>query len=117
MGSDRGGHGASHSGRDQGKGVSKGGPVSTKIYICNLPADIKNDAIEAVFGTYGTVEDVHIMQGRSKSGQSAAFVRYSAPQEAKNAIADMDTGYEIRRGEGNLIVKYADDGRSGKAGG
>eukprot|EP00930_Biecheleria_cincta_P060252 TRINITY_DN45930_c0_g1_i1.p1 TRINITY_DN45930_c0_g1~~TRINITY_DN45930_c0_g1_i1.p1 ORF type:complete len:383 (+),score=39.31 TRINITY_DN45930_c0_g1_i1:131-1279(+) len=115
--SDRGGHGASQSGRDHGKGGSKGGPISTKIYISNLPADIRNDAIEAVFGTYGHVEDVHIMQGRSKSGQSAAFVRYSHPQEAKNAIAAMETGYEIRPGEGNLLVKYADDGRAGKAGG
>lgn len=119
------GYGASHggrdqakgsqSGRDQGKGAPRAGP-STKIYISNLPADIKDDAIEAVFGTYGHVEEVHIMQGRSKSGQCAAFVRYTHPQEAKNAIAAMETGYEIRRGEGNLLVKFADDGRAGKGG-
>ncbi|CAE8594676.1 unnamed protein product, partial [Polarella glacialis] len=110
-----------HGGKDRdagGKGGGKpdGGAPGTKIYVGNLPTDISKEAIEQVFGTYGPLEDVHVMTGRSKSGQAAAFVRYRSNGEARNAIAAMETGYEIRPGEGNLLVKLA-DGDAGKGGG
>jgi len=98
-----------------GGGGGKGEP-GTKLYVGNLPGDIQKDAIEHVFKTYGTVNDVHIMTGKSKSGQACAFVRYAQQVEANNAIAAMAQGYEIRPGEGHIIVKLADgpDGKGSK---
>mmetsp|Transcript_122536 Transcript_122536/g.392119 ORF Transcript_122536/g.392119 Transcript_122536/m.392119 type:complete len:109 (-) Transcript_122536:193-519(-) len=65
--------------------------------------------MDSVFATYGRVEDIYIMKGRSDTtGQSAAFVTYSSLRSAQSAVSAMDTGYEIRPGEGNIIVKYAD---------
>ena len=35
-----------------------------KIFVGNLPSDIKEDVVKEVFGTYGTVVCVHLMQGK-----------------------------------------------------
>jgi len=97
--------------------VGKGGKKSNggcKLYIGNLPADITSDAIEMVFGTYGRVLDVHVMNARAKNGQSCAFVLYSTSTEAKTCMAAMQTGYEIRPGEGNIFVKHADEPKGEK---
>eukprot|EP00927_Polykrikos_kofoidii_P008804 TRINITY_DN1367_c0_g1_i1.p1 TRINITY_DN1367_c0_g1~~TRINITY_DN1367_c0_g1_i1.p1 ORF type:complete len:339 (+),score=51.92 TRINITY_DN1367_c0_g1_i1:154-1170(+) len=84
---------------------------SPKLYIGNLPNDITQEAVETVFSTYGRLEDVHVMNGRSKSGHSCAFVRYSSISEAETAVAAMATGYEIRPGEGHIVVKEAEAGK------
>merc|ERR1712129_351846 len=89
------------------KGGGKGVP-GAKLYVGNLPADISREAIEMVFRTYGQTVDIHVMQGRAKSGQSCAFVSYATPDMARMAIAAMEGGYEIRPGEGNIVVRYAD---------
>jgi len=105
--------------RDQGSGSSSGGRKGesgvpgTKLYVGNLPSDIVKEDLEQVFGHYGRLDDVHIMTGRSKSGQASAFVRYSTASEAKDCIAAMAQGYEIRPGEGEIMVKLA-DGAAGK---
>jgi len=80
---------------------------TTKVFVGNLPNDIQQDAIRMVFGTYGTVVDVHIMAGKSKSGQACAFVSYSNQHEADTSILTLNDKYEIRPGEGPITVKYA----------
>mmetsp|Transcript_61346 Transcript_61346/g.182741 ORF Transcript_61346/g.182741 Transcript_61346/m.182741 type:complete len:352 (+) Transcript_61346:60-1115(+) len=101
------------------KGSRKGGGASspTKLYIGNLPADITRDAIDMVFSTYGRLMDIHIMLARGKNGQSCAFVVYSSLAEARTCMAAMQQGYEIRPGEGNIFVKFADEGKGDSKGG
>jgi len=53
------------------------------------------------------------MTGRSKTGQASAFVKYMDAYSAKQAIAAMEQGYEIRPGEGNIVVRHADDSSKG----
>jgi len=93
-------------------------PVSgtNKLFVGNLPQDIQQEAIRMVFGHYGTVTNVHVMNGKSKSGQSCAFVEYTAPLEAETAVLTLHEKYEIRPGEGAILVKYANSG-GGKGGG
>lgn len=79
----------------------------TKLFIGNLPQDIQQEAIQMVFGHYGTVTNVHIMQGKSRSGQACAFVEYGKPEEAETAVLTLHEKYEIRPGEGNILVKFA----------
>lgn len=79
----------------------------SKVFVGNLPADIREEAIHHVFGHYGMVRQVHVMTGRSKSGQSCAFVEYSSPSEAETAILTLHEKYEIRPGEGTILVKWA----------
>lgn len=64
--------------------------------------------MEYVFGMYGRITDLHIMTGKSKSGQGCAFIIYQEQSEARKCLAAMQQGYEIRPGEGDILVKYAD---------
>lgn len=81
----------------------------TKVFVGNLPADITQEAVQFVFGNYGTVTNIHVMAGKSKSGQSCAFVEYVSPLEAETAILTLHEKYEIRPGEGVILVKYANN--------
>jgi hypothetical protein len=85
-----------------------------KLFVGNLPGDIIEESMRYVFESYGKVHKVHVMAGRSKSGQACAFVEYSSPQEAETAIATLHEKYEIRPGDGPIIVKqFHDRKRSG----
>lgn len=109
---------SSDHGKGGGKGGGKkGGNPGSKLYVANLPTDITKDAIDYVFSNYGRVQDIHIMTGRSKSGMAAAFIIYAHVDQARKCLQAMQQGYEIRPGEGNIIVKYADDQREPAGGG
>lgn len=87
-------------------GAGSRGP---KLYVGNLPADISQEELNAAFRAYGKVEDLKVMQGRSRrTGQSCAFVVYSNTLEAEECIKQMDQ-FVMRHGDGCITVKYADD--------
>ncbi|CAE7227081.1 unnamed protein product [Symbiodinium natans] len=52
------------------------------------------------------------MAGKSKSGQSCAFVEYSNTTEAETAVLTLHEKYEIRPGDGHILVKFAQSGSS-----
>merc|ERR1712194_121382 len=103
-------------GPDPGHG--SGGKVDIgdgcKLFIGNLNPSIADGDLKYVFSTYGDVQNIHIMAGKSTSGQSCAFVSYSSPAEAASAIATLHEKYEIRPGDGNIMVKYAPGGNRSK---
>mmetsp|Transcript_12237 Transcript_12237/g.27730 ORF Transcript_12237/g.27730 Transcript_12237/m.27730 type:complete len:262 (-) Transcript_12237:118-903(-) len=78
-----------------------------KLFVGNLPSDITQEALMIVFNSYGMVTNVHIMTGKSKSGQSCAFVEYSNAVEAQTAVVTLHEKYEIRPGDGPIVVKFA----------
>lgn len=92
-----------------GKDGGGSGPKS-KLFVGNLPPDITQEVLTQVFGTYGTVTNIHIMAGKAKSGQSCAFVEYSTPTEAETAVLTLHEKYEIRPGDGHIAVKFANSG-------
>lgn len=84
--------------------------TKTKLFVGNLPADITQEAINTVFSHYGTVTNIHVMIGKSRSGQACAFVEYSSAIEAETAVLTLHEKYEIRPGDGAILVKYANSG-------
>eukprot|EP00403_Amphidinium_massartii_P039932 CAMPEP_0178436426 /NCGR_PEP_ID=MMETSP0689_2-20121128/34433_1 /TAXON_ID=160604 /ORGANISM="Amphidinium massartii, Strain CS-259" /LENGTH=191 /DNA_ID=CAMNT_0020058521 /DNA_START=170 /DNA_END=745 /DNA_ORIENTATION=+ len=78
-----------------------------KLFVGNLPSDIAQEALMQVFNTYGMVTNVHIMAGKAKSGQSCAFVEYGDPGQARIACDTLHEKYEIRPGDGPIVVKFA----------
>eukprot|EP00439_Symbiodinium_sp_Y106_P076395 s532_g15.t1 len=92
-------------GRDGGRG-GQGGAPGTKIYVGNLPTDINKQALSQVFSNYGQVEDVHIMTGRLSAKRAADW--YYNSKDANDAILAMAQGYEIRQGDGHIVVRLAD---------
>ena len=86
------------------------GSGASKLYIGNLPATITKDSLQKVFGAYGKVEEIHVMQGRQKrTGQSCAMVVFASQTDAESCRRYLWNGYEFKKGDGPLIVKYADD--------
>jgi len=115
-GSNYGGGGSNYGGGSNDWGGSSGkahsteapaAPPSNKLFVGNLPNEIQEDALRYVFGTYGTVNNIHVMAGKSKSGQSCAFVEMGSVEEAGTAIATLDQKYEIKPGDGCILVKHA----------
>merc|ERR1719203_1139315 len=84
----------------------------TKLFVGNLPDDVSEDALQYVFGTYGKVEHVHIMTGKSKTGNACAFVEFAAAGDAETAILTLHDKYEIKPGAGPILVKKANQGNS-----
>lgn len=79
----------------------------SRIFIGNLPSDVRDDALDYVFSCYGTVNKIDILAGHSKNGQACAFIEYSTAAEAETAIMTLDDKYEIRPGNGPIMVKHA----------
>jgi len=96
------------------KGKSAPEP-SNRLFVGNLPADISEDSLNYVFGTYGKVVDVHVITGKAKSGQSCALIEMGNVEEAETAIATLHEKYEIRPGDGPIMVKFGNpSGKGGK---
>ena len=86
------------------------GADAAKLYVGNLPADITEEALKELFSPYGTLREIHVMQGRQKhTGQSCAMVVFASSKDAESCRCDSWSDYEFTKGDGPLIVKYADD--------
>uniref|UniRef100_A0A7S4SDZ5 RRM domain-containing protein n=2 Tax=Alexandrium monilatum TaxID=311494 RepID=A0A7S4SDZ5_9DINO len=94
-------------------GKADGGPepLGHRVYVSNLPADIQQNAVEYVFGTYGKVQKVHIMSNKVLNGCVSAFVDFSTNDEVETAIASLHDKYEIRPGYGPIVVRHANGGK------
>lgn len=57
-----------------------------KVFAGNLPMDIREDEVRTIFGTYGTITDVTIIDGKPPGSNKCAFVSYDADQGAATAI-------------------------------
>jgi len=102
-------------GGDKGGDKGKSAPEpSNRLFVGNLPADIKEESLTYVFGTYGKVATVHVMAGKAKSGQACAFIEMGTVEEAETAIATLHEKYEIRPGDGPIMVKFGKPGGKGK---
>lgn len=84
--------------------------ASRKLYVGNLPSDVAEDELHGIFGQFGKIEDVYVMQGRSKrTGQSCAMIVYATEADSHRCKLATESGFEVRAGEGDLVVKFADD--------
>lgn len=96
-----------------GKGEGKGGDgADTKLFVGNLPDDVSEEALQYVFGTYGKVSQVHIMTGKSRTGNACAFVEFVTASDAETAILTLNDKYEIKPGCGPILVKKANSGNA-----
>lgn len=103
------GFGASGSKGAEAKGKDAGPSEDNdaRLFVGHLPADIAEEALQYVFGTYGKVQHIHIMSGKSKTGQACAFVEFENEKDAETAILTLHEKYEIRPGCGSITVKKA----------
>ncbi len=66
-----------------------------KIYVGNLPYEMTEGHIEELFSGVGTVTDVKLARDSADgSSKGFAFVEFSKPEEASEAIAKFN-GYDF----------------------
>merc|ERR1712137_730171 len=87
--------------------ISGAPTTDCSVWVENLPADIGEDALKYVFGTYGKIENVEIMSN-SSTNQASATVEYAAREEVETAILTLNEKYEIRAGYGPIKVSRSD---------
>eukprot|EP00444_Apocalathium_aciculiferum_P063129 CAMPEP_0183608872 /NCGR_PEP_ID=MMETSP0371-20130417/184178_1 /TAXON_ID=268820 /ORGANISM="Peridinium aciculiferum, Strain PAER-2" /LENGTH=389 /DNA_ID=CAMNT_0025820999 /DNA_START=26 /DNA_END=1194 /DNA_ORIENTATION=+ len=83
------------SGSGGGGGGAREGDES-KVFVGQLPMDIREDEVRTIFGTYGQVTDVKIIDGKPVGSQKCAFVGYEAEEGARVAIQVLHDVYRFR---------------------
>eukprot|EP00930_Biecheleria_cincta_P074012 TRINITY_DN6124_c0_g1_i4.p1 TRINITY_DN6124_c0_g1~~TRINITY_DN6124_c0_g1_i4.p1 ORF type:complete len:480 (-),score=89.75 TRINITY_DN6124_c0_g1_i4:156-1595(-) len=79
-----------------------------KLFVGGLPADVTEEELRLVFGTYGEVMHCHIMGAHPRSGLRCAFVYYDKYDGAEDAIKVLDGIYKIRTdAEDAIQVRWA----------
>ena len=78
----------------------------TRIYVGNLPPDVRSKDIEDLFYKYGKIRFVDL---KNRRGPPFAFVEYDDPRDAQDAVRARDLynfdGYKLR-------VEFQKGGRS-----
>lgn len=108
---DYGGAGVSGGGRGSSGGGGSGGAGDGRIYVGNLPADVREKDLEELFYKYGRIRDIEL---KSKRGLVPfAFVRFEDPRDAEDAVYGRN-GYDY--GQCRLRVEFPRPSR-GRGGG
>uniref|UniRef100_A0A3B5MJM8 Splicing factor, arginine/serine-rich 1 n=1 Tax=Xiphophorus couchianus TaxID=32473 RepID=A0A3B5MJM8_9TELE len=84
------------------------GSNDCRIYVGNLPPDIRSKDVEDLFYKYGSVRDIDLKNRRG--GPPFAFVQFEDPRDAEDAVYGRDgydyDGYRLR-------VEFPRSGRGG----
>ena len=83
-------------------------PPLCKLFVGGLPSFVDRDDLIAIFCPFGHIDSVHLMQGKSKSGQACAFITYQYPGPAQRAIDGLSTIYVIDDTCPPISVRFAD---------
>eukprot|EP00933_Yihiella_yeosuensis_P041442 TRINITY_DN35832_c0_g1_i1.p1 TRINITY_DN35832_c0_g1~~TRINITY_DN35832_c0_g1_i1.p1 ORF type:complete len:236 (+),score=30.81 TRINITY_DN35832_c0_g1_i1:21-728(+) len=81
------------------------------LFACRLASNVEPSAVEDVFKKYGSVQQVHVISGYSRSGLSCAYIEYKRQDEARAAMNDLHDKFEFHKGDGPIVVKWAVKGR------
>lgn len=99
------------------QGQPGGQADESKLFIGGLPAGVTEGEIRTVFSQVGTVKEVHIMQGKSQSGQACAFLLYPDQYSAQLAIRTLNkTPWHSAPDAPPIIVRTADKVQKKKGG-
>jgi len=82
--------------------------VEHKLFVGGCPPGSAEDDLRKIFEPYGTVEEIFIMRGGSRSGMSCAFVRFQTQQMAQLAIEAIHGQVTLPESTEPLVVRWAD---------
>eukprot|EP00667_Euglena_gracilis_P004381 EG_transcript_4404 len=84
-----------------------------KLFVGNLPADVTEAALDALFRQYGRLERIVMVAKPSPSGNRSAFAIFSSLEECKYAISVLDGRYTFPNGRDTIVVRFADGAAAG----
>nr|POE66102.1 multiple rna-binding domain-containing protein 1 [Quercus suber] len=65
--------------------------TTMRLFVRNLPYNVKTEDLESAFTTFGAVEEVHVSQDKKTGlGKGFAFVQFSSANSAEEALKQMD---------------------------
>ena len=79
-----------------------------KIFVANLPLDVKVETVNSMFAKFGAVDEVHLIRDHRGDFKGCAFVRYRSKSDAVTAIQRLNESKNLKGATGNLIVRFAD---------
>lgn len=83
----------------------------SEVFITNLPWDVFEDEIYAIFSKAGTIYDIRLMiRPSGLAGRGFAFIRYHNPEIAKNAV-QMFNNKSIRPNRRMAVQKSKENNR------
>jgi len=82
--------------------------VENKLFVGGCPAGSIEDELRKIFESYGTIEEIFIMRGGSRSGMACAFVRFQTQQMAQAAIDAIHGQITLPGASEPLVVRWAD---------
>jgi RNA recognition motif-containing protein len=89
--------------------------MARKLYVGNLPHDTDEQALQALFGSAGTVESVSVMRDMATGrARGFAFVEMATDEDAQKAISMLN---DHSLGGRNLTVNEARPKPQGGGGG
>merc|ERR1740138_1227304 len=101
----------------KGGGARTSDPDDAKLFLGGLPNGVTEAEIRTVFSQVGSVKEVHIMHGKSQSGQACAFVVYPDQYSAQLAIRTLNkTPWHSAPDQPPIIVRAADKVQKKKGG-
>ncbi|XP_066919137.1 serine/arginine-rich splicing factor 1B-like isoform X1 [Clytia hemisphaerica] len=70
--------------------MTRANNTESRIYVGNLPDDIRTRELEDVFSKFGRVADIEIKIPKSGRAPAFAFIQYEDPRDADDAIRAKD---------------------------
>lgn len=78
-----------------------------KLFVGQVPRNLKEEDIRALFSVHGRVDDVFLMRTPDGISKGAAFVTFSTKTSATSAITSLN-GAKLEGSSTGLTVKFAD---------
>ena len=70
--------------------MSRSNSSNTRIYVGNLPDDIRAHELEEIFGRYGRISDIEIKIPKTGKAPAFAFLQYDDPRYLIFQITTID---------------------------
>ncbi|EFA77718.1 RNA-binding region RNP-1 domain-containing protein [Heterostelium album PN500] len=84
--------------------------MERKLFIGML-GSADEDTVTSVFGKYGAIEELTIVREKEGRPKGYGFIKFSAREEAEDAIRELDGKHTFAGSSIPLIVKFADTER------
>lgn len=85
-----------------------------KIYVANLPTDVKQDSIKQLFSIYGKLEEVFINPPKENRPERSAFVRFEDPRDAAAAVVILEQAITFPGADKPIQINMAHQRDAGK---
>ena len=81
--------------------------TEVKLFVGGLPYDTTDRDVRALFGPYGTIMDIHVMNPSGHSNQRCAFVTFEHHVSAL-AATKLSGVHRMKPEDKAIVVRFAD---------